>query len=116
MTPPSARHVWRLRPTDDGLHGRGCVHEGFEAVGHALSKLAELFDGPVGCIALGDVVVAGVVNEPLGQPTRGSMKSRSATVMKALVTRGASSARRSLQYLAVSAGSLSTTCPHSKEV
>ena len=60
MTPPSAPHVLGFVRLTDALRGRGCVQQGLDAVGHALGGLPELLDGPVGGVALGDVVVAGV--------------------------------------------------------
>jgi len=47
------------------LHRYCRAHQALDAVGDGLRRLPELLDRPVSCIALRDVVVAGVVHQPL---------------------------------------------------
>ena len=63
------------------LRRLGPAHQRPDTVGDLLGGLAELGDGPVGGVAFGGVIGAGVIDQPLGQ-RGGSISSRSATVMK----------------------------------
>ena len=59
-------HLWRVCRSSR----YGCVHQGIDLVGDALRGFAQLPDGPVGRVPLGDVVGPDVVDQPLGQSAR----------------------------------------------
>ena len=50
----------------DDLSASG-IHQALDRVRDSLGRLAQLLDGPVGVITLGDVVGGGAVDQPLGE-------------------------------------------------
>ena len=64
------RHAGPADGACRGRFGRAIVHQHLDPIRDALRRFPQLPDGPVGGVALGDVVGPGVVDKPFGQGQR----------------------------------------------